>query len=360
MFPRLAHNHAQNGYYPTDDQTLIHCVKMLDINGDNLRIFDPCCGGGHALSFLQKHLSECGARVSSFGIELSGDRATEARSLLNHAIQADIENCIVQTRAVGLLFLNPPYGLMNKDSLSTERSKRLEELFFDRTISSLQDNGILVLIVPKQSLTPKFTLDIASRFLDVKLFQASVETYNQMVIFGIKPRNRHSISKKVILAQQEVLLNYEEAMLLSDLVDQSVYYIPEQPLKVFKPISFKLELGQMTRETNNNQAQLLWPVFNQVFSLAGLKDKRRPLMPLGEWHTALALAAGQVQGLVTAPSGRTLLVKGNTYKIKVITQDIDDENHTVTSTVTDKFIPSIKAIDLTIGSRSYGDVLTIK
>jgi hypothetical protein len=37
---------------------------------------------------------------------------------------------------------------------------------------------------------------------------------------------------------------------------------------------------------------------------------------MSEWHLSLALAAGQVSGVVESKDGRLLLVKGRTFKEK--------------------------------------------
>lgn len=91
-------------------------------------------------------------------------------------------------------------------------------------------------------------------------------------------------------------------------------------------------------------------------------EKRRPLCALGKWHAALALAAGQVSGIVTASDGRRLLIKGSTHKTQVSsTEEVMKSDGSVDYVITnlDRFVPSIRAIDLTEGA-GFGDVLTIK
>lgn len=88
--------------------------------GKHVRIFDSCCGEGHALAELANHLTENGAMCQSYGVELNAERAKSAKVRLNHVVQADIENCLLQARSVGLLFLNPPYGFNPKDQLSRD------------------------------------------------------------------------------------------------------------------------------------------------------------------------------------------------------------------------------------------------
>ncbi|MFD1246020.1 DUF6094 domain-containing protein [Paralysiella testudinis] len=363
MHPRVAHNHADNGYFPTDAATLNGINARLDIGGNQLRLFDPCCGGGNALAAVAMHLTECGSQCHTFGVELDRARAHAAGGLIDNVVRADIESCILQPKTVGLLFLNPPYGFGNRDQLSGSRNKRLEETFFERTIPVLQDNGILVLIVPIQSLTDAFTRDIASRFTQVRMFKAGVDTYKQVVILAVKPRVRAGISKAQIKQQQQCLLDVDAAVPISDAEVDFWYEVPPLPAKVFRPINHAVDAEGLQSELADTQKQTLWPNFGHWFGEGLLPEKRRPLCALGQWHAALALAAGQVSGIVTDGRGRRLLIKGSTHKTKVTTveeQSDHDGNAVVVTTALDRFVPSIRAIDLTPGSAGFGDVLTIK
>ena len=130
---------------------------------------------------------------------------------MEHLVRADIENCILQAKTVGLLFLNPPYGFAAKDQLDSRKAQRLEEVFFAKTAGVLQTGGILVLIVPAQAMTEGFCREIASCFTDIRVFKAGVDTYRQVVIMGIKASNRSQIGKKLVQQQTQTLLAFEQA-----------------------------------------------------------------------------------------------------------------------------------------------------
>jgi hypothetical protein len=83
---------------------------------------------------------------------------------------------------------------------------------------------------------------------------------------------------------------------------------------------------------------------------------------MSRWHLALALAAGAISGVVTSRNGRVLALKGDTYKDKVRkTEFTEDENGNVSEVriLTDRFVPIIRAWDITPGSPNLGRVLTI-
>lgn len=362
MHPRAANNYADNGYFPTDGISLAGIAARLDIAGSKVRIFDPCCGGGDALAYLGSHLSNAGSVCESYGIELNHSRAADAAEKLGFAIQGDIESCIIQPRQIGLLFLNPPYGFTAADHLGNARTKRLEELFFGSTIPALQEGGILVLIVPTTALTETFTQEIASRFTEVRMFKAGVDTYKQVVVFGVKPKNRASIGKTLLKQQQVLLMRPDEASALTEPVD-FWYEVPPAAAGVFRPINHRPDAEGLSVELAALHNQTLWPHTGQWFGAGLALAKRRPLCPLGQWHAALALAAGQVNGIVHAADGRRLLIKGSTYKTKVSSVEEREKPNgqiDVVTTLLDRFVPSIRAINLTQGSPAFGDVLTIK
>jgi hypothetical protein len=84
---------------------------------------------------------------------------------------------------------------------------------------------------------------------------------------------------------------------------------------------------------------------------------------LSHWHLALALAAGAISEVVKSPSGRVLIVKGDTHKEKtsqVEYTEREDGSVAETRILTDKFVPVIRAWDMPPGSPTRGEVLTIR
>ena len=75
------------------------------------------------------------------------------------------------------------------------------------------------------------------------------------------------------------------------------------------------------------------------------------------------LAAGQVSGVVESLSGRQLLVKGGTHKEKEVAVEFsedEDGNLEEKRIATDRFVPVIKAIDVTRDSPDFGNIFTIR
>ena len=211
MFSRLAHNFAKNGYYPTHEPTIQVVLDRLDVEpGASVRVFDPCCGEGTALAEVKQHLQELGSDCQSIGIELNEERADHSKTILDYCIHSDIEDTIFPQCGVGLIFLNPPYGLKNKDSETMEKSQRLEEIFYKKAFPALQQGGIMVLIVPSQSITERFATSIASGLVDISVGKAPERQFNQVVIIG-KRLQKKFISRDMETQQQALILSHASA-----------------------------------------------------------------------------------------------------------------------------------------------------
>ncbi|WP_434778523.1 DUF6094 domain-containing protein [Neisseria sp. Ec49-e6-T10] len=362
MFSRLAHNFAKNGYYPAGELSQVEVHKRLDIEPlSAVRVFDPCCGEGTALAEIKQHLLEsCAASCHSIGVELNEERALHSKKLLDQCIHSDIEDVIFQQNAVGLLFLNPPYGLKNKDSESLDKSERLEEIFFRKTFPELQYNGILVLLIPSQSLTERFASQIASSLIDITIGKAPEGQFNQVIIMGRRIQKK-LISRELEAKQRELILSHDIAPRWCDDLDPEIIYtVPSSTdKKAFKPISVKPTAYKLSQDfALTGLGETLWPAFERIFPKNALKEKKAPLCSPGQWHTALALAAGQVTGVVKSNDGtKQLLIKGRTYKQQRKTTR--EEDNVVISESKDIFVPTIKAIDITKDSETFGNVLTI-
>jgi len=139
------------------------------------------------------------------------------------------------------------------------------------------------------------------------------------------------------------------------------YRVPDVHVDDFRFQSVRVDGEQLHHELQRHAASTLWPHFSSTFG--GVRQsQRRPLRDLSSWHLALALAAGQITGIVESAAGRRLLIKGDTFKQKHRSTTIEtDEDGGVSETVvmTDRFVPVINAIDFTPGP-TLGRIITIR
>ncbi len=366
MFPRLARNFIKNGYYPTDAATIersLNAIVPAQAERGVIKILDNCCGEGTALAECQHYLmSQTSAKVESFGVEYDKQRAWHSKSLLNTCIHGDINDCVFGARQFGLAWLNPPYGdlVSDSDHLNREGGRgRLEKQFYRRTVATLQHGGIMILIIPHYSLDKELSEWISKHFEKVKVFRAAEEQFKQVVIFGKRCKVNKS-DKNIRETLRDIGFKKIIPEELSDEWLDEQYIVPIARQSEFKFYHVKMDISQLADEICNKKT--LWNRFDILFN-KGVADFSRPLRKLSDWHLALALAAGQVSGIVESNDGRIFVIKGDTFKDKinkVETSIRDDGSVAETRISTDIFVPSIKAIDFTPESQTFGQILTIK
>ena len=362
MFTRLARNFIKNGYFPTDPVTLSRILPALDVGAAEMRILDPCCGEGTALAEVKQHLTECGAHVSAYGIEYDHERAWHAKQLLDYVAHSDVHDVFVSARSCGLLFLNPPYGDAVADKAGTgERATqhRLEKQFCRLSLPWLQFGGVLVLIVPSYAMDPTLIAVLARNFTDVRVFLAPERKFQQCVLFGVKKRSEAPDPAIVRLLEAFVADGGET---LPEVWPDLPYCIPAMTdPQAFSFTATRIDAPQLQAELEKFSGHTLWPQFGSVFGGIA-RSARRPLRDLSKWHLALALAAGQICGVVRSKQGQTLLIKGDTFKEKETTVERSeraDGSIAETRVLTDRFVPVIRGIDFTPGE-NFGAVVTIR
>ncbi|MBH9409712.1 class I SAM-dependent methyltransferase [Pseudomonas aeruginosa] len=366
MFPRLARNFIRNGYFPTDEPTLARALSALAPSPGAMSLLDPCAGEGVAIAEAAHALGR--EQVQVFAVEYDAERARHARQLVDRCIHGDLMDTLISRQSFGLLWLNPPYGDLSKDvngniGYQGQGRARLEKLFYQRALPLRQYGGVLVFIVPSYVLDAELVGWLTRHFADLRIYRAVETQFKQVVIFGRRIRQRDQASESV-KAVRGLLLQIgqgdaeaEELPLEWPFLPYTVPASPAEPEHFYRvtmePEQFADEVGRL---------QGLWPALDTHLG-AAQQSLRPPARALSHWHLALALAAGAISGVVKSKSGRVLVVKGDTHKEKTLQTEYterDDGSVAETRLLTDKFVPVIRAWALTLGSPTWGEVLTIR
>ena len=139
-----------------------------------------------------------------------------------------------------------------------------------------------------------------------------------------------------------------------------LYHVPEA-VETGKFELARLD-GLQLADTLKDKAGL-WKQYEMLFTQQRTWNHKRPVCDVSNWHLALMLAAGQVSGVVNSEDGRTFVVRGDTYKDKQVTtsEEVGAKGEIKSiRTHTDIFVPAIRGLDMTPGSKTFGDVFTIK
>jgi len=366
MFPRLARNFIKNGYFPTDEPTLERALSALAPCNGQMSILDPCAGEGVAIAEAAHALGR--EQVRAFAVEYDSERATHARQLVDRCLHADLMDALISRQSFGLLWLNPPYGDLERGvdgniGYQGQGRARLEKLFYQRSLPLLQYDGVLVFIIPAYVLDAELVGWLTRHFADLRLYRAVDTQFKQVVIFGRRIRQREQNPGDAKAARELILqvgLGDLEAEELPEVWPFQPYCVPASPTEPEHFYRVTLEPAQFADEVQRLQG--LWPSLDTHLG-AVHHSPRPPARALSHWHLALALAAGAVSGVVTSRTGKVLVVKGDTHKEKSLTteyQERDDGSVAETRILTDRFVPVIRAWDMTPGSPTLGQVLTIR
>lgn len=366
MFPRLARNFIRNGYFPTDEPTLERALTALAPSPGSMSILDPCAGEGVAIAEAAHALGR--EQVQVFAVEYDAERAAHARKLVDRCLHGDLMDALISRQSFGLLFLNPPYGDLTRGvdgnlGYQGQGRPRLEKLFYQRSIPLLQYDGVLVLIIPFYVLDAEFVGWLTRHFANLRIYRAVDTQFKQVVIFGRRVRQREQLSDDTKTARGLLLQVGQGDIEAAELPCEwpfLPYTVPASPAEPEHFYRVTLEPEQFTDEVQRLQG--LWPALDTHLG-AAQQSLRPPARALSHWHLALALAAGAISGVVTSKSGKVLVVKGDTHKEKSLTTEYterDDGSVGETRILTDRFVPVIRAWDMTPGSPTRGEVLTIR
>lgn len=329
---------AKAGFYPTPDSVCdLLQTKITFENG--ARIFDPCCGAGLTLSRLATNTT------TTYGIELNHERSSEARSRLNHVLWGDaLSEARISAQAFGLLYLNPPYDTeINPD----EKSQRLETLFLRRYLGSLQLGGFLFFVIPYYVLVTNCAQAIARNFkVQVLGFpEKEFHAFKQCIVFGKRQivtadQAQQTEDRLRELGRMEPDMFMNEVAALESVAPVSIGIpAPVKPSFIFKINRFDpLEGIPLVHKAGILKGALeeLTPRKNNVI---------RPLTMLENGHLALMLAGGYMNGAVEQ-NGRQLVIKGVVRKVDKIMSAPEPGEKTGSITIRDKYIPTVKAIDM--------------
>ncbi len=176
------------GFYPTPPETLqlIRQCLVPAVPDASLRLLDPCAGEGIAIEAVAHSLSDAGAIVTSCAVEVSDTRAAALTGRVSHAICADWKEITLSNQSCSLLWLNPPYDW--EAGNAGEFKNRLEYIFLKDTIRSLQDDGVLVYLVPQRLLGQvQIARFLSSNFAEIEVYRlpdGEYEQFGQVVLFG--------------------------------------------------------------------------------------------------------------------------------------------------------------------------------
>lgn len=317
------------GYYPTPLTVVDRIRSFISFPEEEASLLDPCCGEGLALERLSGD-----ANAETFGIELDGFRADQAKDRLDRVMKGSYEDARITNNAFSCLYLNPPYDWEAHDE--SEGSRRKEKSFLAGTERYLRPEGMLIYIIPQTRMTKGIARILSYRFRDNSVFRfpdEDYESYRQIVLFGIKKR-KGGMNMEEYDWLREVPYRDLEVIPFSD---NPVYLLPASgDISLFR--SNSIDEKDLETELENSA------IWKRLRDYAG-KDYNaigRPPLPLHTGHLGLLLANGYLDGVVGEGDDRHV-IRG---KVEKITDTYNEYNGDILiKRELDNYRVSIKLLD---------------
>ena len=340
---RLA-GQAKGGFYPTPPRVVelissaITAQRVAYRNQGALRVLDPCCGAGAAITQLADNLSQkTNILIQTYGIELHKERSQTAANLLYRTLSVDLFQTSIANEAFSLLFLNPPYDF-------DQDKKRAEHAFLVQCTRYLAEHGILVFIVPRDKLATSARF-ISSWYENIRFWDfpdPEREDFDQAVLIGFR-----KASPSASTFNERKLREWSQAdperFNNTDWPDVALYHLPLVPsddilfaTRSVDPTAAVAEARTHGLWNNPRITDAIWPSHNAY---------TRPLMPLRRGHLAMLIAAGFLNNAcLEGPDGQRILVKGRTTKERILVEANEDAD-----IYRDKLDTTVMVLDLHTG-----------
>ena len=337
---------AKGGFYPTPIRVIELILQLIAPQRasfrrgsppQTLRLLDPCCGAGEALSLAAGALKRrTSLDVESFGVELHQERSQFAQQTLDHTLAADTFRCSIANRAFSLLWLNPPYDHDAED-------QRTEHAFLSQCSRYLAQDGLLVFIVPRKRLrvSARYLASHYSRLSCWAFPEPEREAYDQVVVLGERKHDAfpdtYAEGQIARWADGELEsldeVRYSEFNLRAETAGDVLF-----TTRTIDPVTAAAEARRSGLWQSPQVTDALWPQ----------EDVRtRPLMPLRRGHLAMLVAAGFLDNLELESGDSRILVKGRTAKEMILVDETPDKE-----VYRERMRTTVVALDLQTGEIS--------
>jgi len=349
---RLA-SQGKLGYYPTPKDELIEiigCDSSIIQFGDNVKldVFDPCFGDGRALLRIKKTYKN----ITTYGVELDSVRFANAMNgdvdfgkFIDVGLQCDaLQEVVVNKNSFDLLFLNPPYDVENTDEVRAAivGRKRLESRFLEKYTDSLVPNGLLVYIVPANSVYKDFNY-LMKRYELVSLYAfESFSDFRQVVFIGQKRKIDRNVSIPKELSeeitswlQDLAKIDTDDEDKLKELISkrfgvERIMYTPE----AFEKPRVKIFSSRLNPELMVENIQPLEEIDGFLNNTRLKTLSINPVQEPREGHLALLTASGLMDGEIEDG----IYIKGTVdTEVNTIEEITEDGKTKTTST----YIPKV-------------------
>ena len=182
------------GYVRTPDDEVARIATLIAPTGQGpLRLADPCCGEGLALTQLEVIIEgQHAVSVITYGTEADRERAEAAADRVDQCLWSPYQDVRWGKESMDVMLLNPPYA-----------GGKLELQFLRETQEAIRPGGLIFYIIRQRYLRGPIAARLAGHFDVLAVYPflpANFESYDQIVVVARRREKRMDATTKTQLA----------------------------------------------------------------------------------------------------------------------------------------------------------------
>lgn len=308
-------------FYPTPLEIMASVASNLTSVGPG-RMIDPCCGTGEPLALLGERLG-----WPTYGNELHPERYAVARTRLDHCLNGAREFLDVEGQ-FDLLFDNPPYD----QALGGER---METAHIRHDLTLLASGGVGIWVIAEPILDFDLCQLLVTHLsrISVRRFpEPEYQKFKQVVLFGVKRAELSSYT----YSQTQSLLDVLKAG-PPVLAEAEFSYEVGQTGSEITRFSLTLPHSEQLLEQIEAEGIQTTEAWQTLLGGHGLGLAQfEPVLRLSSGHTAMAIAAGIVNGTEVEIEGSPFLLKGSTGKRIQVREEVEQTDAGAQKTIRER------------------------
>jgi hypothetical protein len=299
---------AQQGFFPTPDRVVRALARQIEpaVTGQ-VHVLDAGCGEGAAIALLRQEwmtLHPKTAPAALWGVESDRGRAATAEATFKptggSCLWSAIEDAGLSGGCPGLLWFNPPYDRVRG-------AGREETMLFGQVTEWAKKGTIVVLIVPLKLFCSddRLACDFNTNWEELghwRFPDPEFTCFGQCVVAGRYAKG-HGWGQRPSCSWDGDDWGPLPDTPAPSFGDAEMWIAPAGTQPVLRQRRIGLEIARQVVENS--------PVRGHILRAAQAHERAwpRPLLPLRPGHRALALGAGQCDGIVEQ-DGQRFIVKG--------------------------------------------------
>ena len=282
--------------------------KIIQVADDRkIKVLDINCGSGENLCNLNDYFKSNKIDTETFAV-CYNEFLTYGDEKIDRTIFQGDKRFLISKNVFDVV-LTTPQILLDDDDIF-KKTNRYE--FFNKAISYLRPEGVLIAGIPFYRLSDYFSLLILKNLESVQLVPAEKD-----LVYIVGKKRTTKLNNKDIHADElekikNIILEFEDIRNNEDEKEYACLTLPKGSLEVEKFRGGAITDHEITQVYSSTQTMNDF-LNDQEINLTGIKTQR-PLLPFTVGQIGLILTSGFLDGIIDEGNGYKHVVKGRVRK----------------------------------------------